>query len=110
MALQSYMQDLLQAKNVSRVRIVYDASVAALDDSSSSINSQGNDSFSSDAGSRYTPSLGSSLGGFRERHQRIKDSLSPVKVYKWSPSKDKRDINDIPFAFDIADRKPPQGM
>jgi hypothetical protein len=110
MALQSYMQELLQTKKVSRVHIVYDASVAALDDSSSSIKRQGNDSFSSDTGSNYTPSPGSSLGGFRERHRRIKDSLSPVKVYKWSPPKEKRDINDIPFAFDTADRKPSQGM
>jgi hypothetical protein len=62
-------------------------SLTSMDDSSS----QGSGSFYSEtAGSPCAASPGSSLrlGGFRERHRRIKEILSPVKVYKWSPSHD----------------------
>ena len=28
-----------------------------------------------------------SLAGFRERHRKLKETLSPVKIYRWSPTK-----------------------
>ena len=42
-------------------------------------------SFHSSFTNTRTSSPGSLLG-FRERHRRLKQTLSPVKVYKWSPS------------------------
>ena len=97
MAMRNYMQDLMRAQKVSEVCIVHDASFSALPDenllgsSSSSLSDDYSHEFSGplyaqndNAGPTRTSRPGNLLG-FRQRQRRLKEMLSPVKVYKSYP-------------------------
>ena len=95
MSMRNFMQDLMRDQNASEVCIVHDASISSLpdddflgdsgsfllnDDSGSMHLTEGNQS----ENTQITTSPGN-LIEFRERHRRIKETLSPMKVYKFSP-------------------------
>lgn len=111
MAMQNYMQDLMRAQKASEICIVHDASVAALPDEDPFLGSRsslGDDSQIAQASHLHDDSSSqefsgpfyihnentgptsspSSLIGFRERRRKLKEALSPIKVYKWSPAQE----------------------